>query len=1514
MKPKRSNIFSAIRTEGALLPADFLLKVSEGDPSVPGLSPSDFHLLENERLNEAINRSWNRLITIWKNFKKRHSLFANRHSLRNTRERWLLPLFQELGYGRLTPSKAIEIEGKIYPISHFWNNVPIHLLGIGIDLDRRTPGVHGAARQSPHSLVQEFLNRSDAHLWAFVSNGLRLRILRDNVSLTRQAYVEFDLEAIMDGEIYSDFAVLWLLCHQSRVEGDPPEECWLERWTKLAYEQGTRALEHLREGVRAAINALGTGLLSCPQNTVLRKRLKKGDLSPQDFYRQLLRFVYRLIFLFVAEDRGLLLVPEADKKAKEIYNQYYSTKRLRKLAETMRGSRHVDLGRMVFLIFEKLDTGCKELALPALGSFLWSKEAIRDLAGQDIENRHLLSAIRYLSFIIDGATRRPIDYRNIGSEELGSIYESLLEFHPELNIEAGTFEIKTSAGHERKSTGSYYTPTSLINSLLDTALEPVVEARLAEAKRMANGEWRMGNGGRGKWILEALQDVHSILSGSSSMEKRNGIGGDGVFPYRDISQRGTIWSEQPDETGGSVNSVKYSGGMGKGDKGIHTVFENSVRKSMGTGDPTHPEHKMRDVPGISNQASSGDDDSTLKTDFISSEESEQINDSQAMPSVINCSTGAKLISQLPFAIRYSLFAEKALLSLKICDPACGSGHFLIAAAHRLAKRLASIRTGDAEPGPDAQREALRDVISKCIYGVDINPMAVELCKVNLWMEALVPGRPLSFIDHHIKCGNSLLGATPALIRHGIPDDAFKPVEGDDKKFCASLRKANKHARKGQTTLWKPDTQEPWRKIHKMLAQEFSGLAAVSDESIECVREKEAKYGNFLQSHTYTSEKLIADAWCAAFVWKKTPSDPYPLTEETFRKLKTDPSSLSPETINEIERLAKEYQFFHWHIEFPDVFSLPEEGQEAENEHTGLNGGFDVVLGNPPWERIKLQEKEFFSSRDPQIAKAKNKAKRERLIKALTQSDPELFRAFHNEKRKSEAQSHFIRNSGCYPLCGRGDVNTYSIFAELKRDLMSSTGRVGCIVPSGIATDDTTKFFFQSLMEKKELSSLYDFENRSGIFPGVHRSYKFSLLTMTGRGLPAVGGAEFAFFLHDPLELKNKKRRFTLSARDIALINPNTKTCPIFRTRQDAELTKAIYRRVPVLVKEGTSHGNPWGISFMAMFHMSNDSHLFRSHDELVAQGYILMGNIFIQKTDNASMPHSPFAIRHSPEAQCASCFVPLYEAKMIHHFNHRYGDYCDLPKGSKSTQLPEVSVERLNDPNYTPLPRYWVPLEAVEERLKDRWDKDWLIGWRRNSRSTDDRTFIVSLFPCHAIGDSLFLFLTSLTAHIVNLNANLSTYIFDYIVRQKLGGTNNNFFIVKQLPVLPPSTYTSPTPWAKDCTLSEWLLPRVLELTYTSWDLKPFAEDCGYDGPPFPYDIPNNHSPFAIRHSQGTQCPPSRRFLLRSELDAAFFHLYLGTQEEWVENAHPRTPRIFPYTTPCSILHHGDLSHCKAKG
>ncbi len=212
--------FIAITSEGGLLPADFLHELPDPKTTIEGVTPVAYHLAEGERLNEQINRSWNRLKGCWENFKKAvGEKPLGDPTTTDTRERWLFPLFQELGFGRLTAAKPIEVDGRSYPVSHGWNQVPIHLVGSHADLDHRTPGAIGASKASPHSLVQSALNASDAHLWGIVSNGFNLRLLRDNIALTRLAFVEFDLQAMFDGDLYSEFFVLWLVCHQSRFEG-----------------------------------------------------------------------------------------------------------------------------------------------------------------------------------------------------------------------------------------------------------------------------------------------------------------------------------------------------------------------------------------------------------------------------------------------------------------------------------------------------------------------------------------------------------------------------------------------------------------------------------------------------------------------------------------------------------------------------------------------------------------------------------------------------------------------------------------------------------------------------------------------------------------------------------------------------------------------------------------------------------------------------------------------------------------------------------------------------------------------------------------------------------------------------------------------------------------------------------------------------------------------------------------------------------------------------------------------
>lgn len=1257
---RRNAQFSSIRTEGGLLPQDVLSRIQAGDKNLSGLTSESYHLGPHERIGEAVNRAWSRLTAAWRAFQEALAKEPDAAKATGlTRDRWLLPLFQELGYGRLPKGQAIEVEGKSYAVSHMSPWAPVHLLGVGVDLDRRQAGVSGAAKASPHGLVQEFLNRSEKYLWGFVSNGFHLRVLRDHHSLTRQAYVEFDLQALMEGEQYSDFLLLWMVCHQSRVEADKPADCWLERWFNTSRDEGVRALDKLRGGVEKAIESLGTGFLAHRANTKLRDALENRELDKQEYYRQVLRLVYRLIFLFVAEERDALLDPQAEDTAKNRYLRFYATRRLRELSDKRRGSPHGDLWQGLRFVMSKLDDGCPELALPALGSRLWGATACPALMDSACGNEHLLDAVRHISNIEEGRTRYPVNWRNVGADELGSIYEGLLELHPRINKEAAEFVLETAAGHERKTTGSYYTPTGLVDCLLDSALNPVLD----EARKKPN-------------------------------------------------------------------------------------------------------------------------------------------------------------------------PEAAILDLKVCDPACGSGHFLVAAARRIAKRLAAVRADEDEPSPREVQRALRDVVGRCIYGVDINPMAVELCKVSLWMEAVEPGRPLSFLDSHIQCGNALLGATPALMARGIPDDAFKPIESDDSDFAKKLKARNRKERKSkQLSLAFP------LPLDTTIVDQFLACDESPDFDLAAVREHESCWLNLQRSNTYRDAKFRADVWCAAFVWPKHNDEvgDSAITEDVWRRLQKDASTAGPAARTTVRELARQYRFFHWHLAFPQVFGEAKV-EFKDDDITGWAGGFDVVLGNPPWERIKLQEKEFFASRAPEIAAAENASARKKAIARLETENPELWADWQAALRQAAGESLLVRDTGRYPLCGRGDVNTYSIFAELNRTLLGAKGRAGFIVPSGIATDATTQHYFRDLMESDRLRSFYDFQSGPGLFAEVgHARFKFCLITV-GDPLGSAG-AEFAFFLRDVTHLKNPERRFALSGRDVAMLNPNTGTCPVFRTRRDAEITKGIYRRVPVLVREATDdrpEENPWGVTFKRMLDMANDSGLFRTKDQLHAEGWELRGSIF-ELDDGGRM-------------------LPLYEAKMVHHFDHRFGDYADKPPESESTALPDVPAERLLDPQYTITPRYWVHEMEVDQRLDGRWDRGWLLGWRDICRSTDFRTVIGGVIRRTAVNDKFLLMLPE-EQPAGGLLANLAALAFDYAARQKLGGTSLKYFTMRQLPVIPPTEYVKPCPWSPYESTWDWMRPRVLELSYPAWELQPFAQDCGHDGAPFKWK-------------------DERRFALRCELDAAFFHLY----------------------------------------
>ncbi|MCX5040597.1 MULTISPECIES: Eco57I restriction-modification methylase domain-containing protein [Streptomyces] len=1287
----RHQVFTAVHTVGGLLPSDMLLRISEGK-DVPGSKPADYGLPSSRSVRDEAERSWEYLKPLWRDLRKHlpEDRVTGQPATDPTGRAvadWLAPLWRELGFGRLTPigTEGVTADSdteKHFQVSHRWQHALIHQTPWNANLDKR-PG--GAGTVPPQSMLQECLNRTEAHLWGLLTNGRQVRLLRDSSALATASYVEFDLEAIFDGELFSEFVLLYRLLHVSRfevAENAAPSTCWLEKWRTEAIAQGTRALDQLRKGVQRAITTLGTGFLKHPANRELRE-----TVDVKTFHYGLLRMVYRLLFLFVAEDREVLLSPSAEEQAKDRYKTYLSSARLRRHAHRRRGTAHGDLYRALRFVLSGLgnDDGLPELGLPGLGGIFDDTEADKVLHSLSLSNEPLLEAVRALSIVRDTTSKRNrvVDYRHLDAEELGSIYESLLELIPQHNATERTFELVELAGNARKTTGSYYTPSSLIECLLDSALDPVID---------------------------------------------------------DAVKRGEI-------------------------------------RATRSGEPD-----ARDA------------------------------------------------------------IESELLSLTVCDPACGSGHFLVAAARRIAKRLAAVREQNPEPTIDAVRHALHEVVARCIYGVDLNPMAVELAKVSLWLEALEPGKPLGFLDAHIKHGNALIGATPALLAKGIPDDAFKPIEGDDKKVASAIKKRNAAERGGQLSF---HTEERIWVSNAAFAASLRDITATRADSLRDVRLQSSRFRELEQSAEYLRALHIGDAWCAAFVWPKVQGAPTPVTEGVFRDLQRAGAGIPVSTNEEIIRLANQYRFFHWHLEFPEVFAVSKAVDGDADPSVGWDGGFSCVLGNPPWERIKLQEQEFFAQRDAAIANASNAAARKRLIAALPETNPDLFSDFTAAKRKAEGESQLLRSSRRYPLTGRGDINTYAVFTETDRAVTGLHGRIGVIVPTGIATDATTQYFFKDLITTGQLAALYDFENEDKVFPGVHHQMRFCLLTVQRTG-DVNEPAQMVFKVRQADQIT--ERRYQLAADDILRMNPNTGTCPVFNSRRDAEITLGIYRRVPVLIDESCKDGNPWGVSFMTMFHMANDSYLFRpdagqgeTFEDLLKDGWHLSGNVLVNRDER---------------------LLPLYEAKMLHHYDHRFSTY----KGATEKQLnqgtlPRLSVEQHQDVTDTPKPRYWVPEKdiptgdfdkrgneikraGVRSRLAGKgWDRDWVLGWRDITNKSNERTMICSIAPAHGFGHKFMLALTDQAAMLATV---WSSFVLDYAARQSIGGTSMSYFLVRQLPVPEPRTVERH---------AGYIVPRLKELVYTSNDLRGFAHDLGDTGAPF-------------------QWAPHRRATLRAELDAFFFHLY----------------------------------------
>ena len=1223
--------------EGGLFLPDQLEKAALG--VAQHQTEADYAIPKGLKLKDEYGRAFQIACAEWKHFAvqmERADLDTAAITQNFVREL----LRDAFGYTQIQPVSDIAVADRRYPVSLLAGQVPIVVAPHPLGLDEADPRFaiagSGSRKKSAFQALQELLNASAEHCWGMVCNGKQLRLLRDAATLTRPSFLEVDLQDLLGGQRFAEFANVWHLLHVSRAPLPSPTArgaggegaCIWEQWRVAGQEEGARVRKGLSPAVTEALRTLGEGFLQHPGNEALRAALHTGELSKDAYFQQLLRLVYRLIFLFSVEERGLLHGNDDSQEAlaaRRAYAEGYALARLRDLCLKRRArNRFDDHWQAVRIVFRGLADGERRLALPALGGlFAVSQCPHLDAAGLD--NDHLLTALKHLRWASHNGAPAPVDYRNMGPEELGSVYESLLEFDPRPDALQKTFELINTAGNDRKNTGSYYTPDSLVQELIQSALDPVIEQRLAS-------------------------------------------------------------------------------------------------------NPAHP--------------------------------------------------------------------SGALLSIRVIDPACGSGHFLLAAARRLAEKLAQLQSPEGAVTPQDYRHALREVVARCIFGVDRNPMALELARTALWLEGYEEGRPLSFLDHHLQCGDALLGLTDLkALEQGIAKDAYKPLSGDDKDVCKRLAKANAVGLKQlERDLKGKQTRLRFDDADSLAALQI--LEALPENSTQDIAAKETAYRDFLQQAKESRLAHAADLLLGAYLLPKTADreTQIPTSATLYLALLTDTLDAGHRRqLAAAQAVCREARVLHWPLAFPQVFAA---------------GGFDCVLGNPPWEVSQMGEEEFFATRAPHIAELAGD-RRKRAIAALPVDNPILWASYVAESQRIAATNNFFRASGRFPLTAVGKLNTYPLFAETISQITAPQGRAGFIVPTGIATDDSTKAFFADITQSRRLVSLLDIENRDAVFPAVHRSYKFCLLT-----LGQAANAEFVCFASQVEQLSDPRRRFRLTPEEFRLINPNTLTCPVFRSERDAELTKKLYRAAPVLIEEGKPNGNPWEISFsQGLFNMTSDSHLF-----VDAPGDGLL---------------------------------PLYEAKMIHQFDHRWASY-----GSDGNSG-DVTLDDKNDPSFTVTPRYWVSEAEVEQRLNDKnWSRGWLMGWRDICRATDERTVIASVVPRVGVGNQMPLMLFAERENnsaFAALLGNLCALAFDFVARHKTGGTHMNYFIFKQLPVLPPDRYTE--------TDLAFIVPRVLELTYTAHDLQAWAADLGYDGEPFPFD-------------------PERRAHLRAELDAYYARLYGLTRDE----------------------------------
>jgi len=1168
--------------------------------------------------------------------------------------------------------------------------------------------------------------------WGILTNGSKWRLYFSGARSVSEQFFELDIATILDLPGHNDglFALNetdrrhWLKVFYLifRREAFIPAGADPRTFHEKALEEGKFYEERVAEDLSNKV----FGDVFPDLVRAIVKAAPEADL--QAVREAALILLYRLLFILYAEDRDLLPVKDTRYDDYGLRNKVrLDVKERKDNNDTFSETAARYWGAMADL-FIAIDQGDASIGLPPYNGGLFDQERHAILTNIRIPDAVMARVIDALSFEVTPEGRKYINYRNLSVQQLGSIYERLLEYEVTRDGDDITVQPNIFA---RKGSGSYYTPDDLVQLILTETLEPLVEER-----------------------------------------KR--------------------------------------------------AFRDKIK-----------ELEQRDL---------ADD---------------------------------RKIGQLRI-----LDPATALLDLKICDPAMGSGHFLVSLVDFMADQVI---TAMAEAELDAPEEwgdyisplgeridtirgtilanadqrnwtideeqlddrhiIRRMVLKRCIYGVDKNPMAVELAKVALWLHTFTVGAPLSFLDHHLRCGDSLFGSW---VKKGIDKAA---TYGTPLLLHEPMKRALRAASKMQIVEGLTDAEIAEAHRSADVFAEVEDMTAPLDALLKLIH-----------AFDWLDIKDKADKAALKIFFDGQFGDPLDIAMgKKEPKTKREEGQRFAEILGEARKLIAEENFLNWQVAFPGIWSDWEEDE--------LIGGFHAVIGNPPWDVMEFEEVAWFAARNQAIALEQTDAKRKKQVEALKNNADPLYRLYQFAARRVAVGAKLVRTKGSdYIMLNSGKLNLYKLFTERASNLIRSDGVVGFLVPTGIATDKYAAKFFSSVATSGKIIALYDFENRRPryklglFFPDIDPREKFSVFVFSGA--ETTKAARCAFFLQHVDELQHPDVLFELSASDFSSLNPNTGTSPIFRKRRDAELTTAIYSRLPIVALHRREKSErQWPVTFSQMLNMTNASELFRSKDELqdVEMAYPIGKNKFKNADGD---------------------WVPLYEGKVVQAFDHRASDIViNAANVYRPGQQEEIEAAEKSNPERYPEARHYV---LDDGSWWPQGADEWIIGFKDVTSSTNARTMIAAIIPRCGAGHTLpvlyFDGQVNERAHIASLIvANLNALAFDYVARQKVQKNHFSNYILEQLPIVPLEQFSEVR--FGSLTAAEIIRQIVLELTYTAFDMEPFAKDMGYLD-----EAGNVNHPFTWDEE--------RRLILRAKLDAVFFHLYGITDRDDIRYIYSTFPTV----------------------